>query len=52
MDVELQYAPWIEDSDPPDLMTDAEIDAMVDGIADLMGWPKPPVTAGEKKDAN
>lgn len=31
--VPLESAPWIEDPDEPDRMTDEEIDRMVEGIA-------------------
>ena len=38
----LQYAPWIEDPDPPDYMTDEDMKKMADGIAKYMKWDKPP----------
>jgi hypothetical protein len=37
--VTLNYAPWIDDPDPPDYMTDEQIDRMADAIAAYMKWP-------------
>lgn len=34
----LFYAPWSDDPDQPDYMTDEEIDQMTDKIADFMHW--------------
>ena len=33
--LELKFAPWIDDPDPPDRMTEKEMDRMVDGLAKL-----------------
>jgi hypothetical protein len=36
--VKLIYAPCVEDPDPPDFMSDAEILAAAKAIAEHMGW--------------
>ena len=36
--VKLIYAPCVEDPDPPDFMSDAEILAAADAIAEHQGW--------------
>lgn len=33
--VELEFAPWIDDPDPPDRMTKEQMEQMVEGLAKL-----------------